>query len=113
MKALVALVLLLASLSVLADDLHIVRPDRVDTFRGCVTTRLYITANQAHLSMFCPAPPVAGKARPATSKPDASMAWDWYVSDAHRVWAGEDCRVRAHFQGAYSAGAVTELECGS
>ena len=108
-----ALVLLAVAANAHADDLHIVRPDRVDTFRGCVTTRLYITALQAHLSMFCPAPPVAGKQSPGASRRPSGMAWDWYVSDAHRVWMGEGCRVRAHFQGAYSAGAVTELECGS
>lgn len=111
MKALLALVLLLASAQVLADELHVVRADRTESFTGCVTTRLYITARQAHLTMFCPEAPTIRKSPPLATKPFRAQEWDYYVSDAHRVWMGEGCSVRAHLQGAYSVGTVTELEC--
>ncbi len=110
MKALLALVVLLASTQVIADDLHIVRVDRIESFQGCTTTRLYITTNQAHLAMFCRAPPIVRKNPDGLTKPGTTMAWDWYVSDGQHVHMGEGCMVRAHFEGAYS-GAVTELEC--
>lgn len=101
---------LVACTPALADDLHIVRYNRIESFSGCVTTRLYMHGNQGHLTMYCPTAPAIRKKRPGLPKPGNSVSWDWYVSDATNVRMGEGCSLRAHFAAAYG-NAITELEC--
>ena len=110
MKALIASLLLVVAAPACAADLHVVRPDRIETFTGCTTTRLYLHDNVGSLTMFCPQPPSVRKNPLGVGAPGNSMQWDWYVSDATTVHAGEGCSLRAHFQNGYST-QVTELEC--